>query len=632
VPLWNRYSFSGYPLLANGESAPLSPLFLTTLFVPLPKQIVAMAGLKIFLSLLFTYLLLQREGIATTGAIFGAIVFAFSIFETVYLYYSTTAVTALLPAALFAVLHGNVVLVSIVVATLLANGHPESVFHVAIACFAFLLNDFAFAADRRDWLRRVRPPILGAFAGVALAAPAWLPVLEQVLVSKRYAEIHGGHSFGAVPLTAAWALIAPNGFGNPLRHNFAWVVNYPTVAVSYAGLLPLALFVTAACTRRTAARDRAMIILAVVLFLIAANWSVIGHAVNAVPPFSFAANEKLRFVCILLVAIVAARAVDQPTVFVAGVALPLIALVAYVFWKRAAVMRPVDAVGVASVVAFLLLPRRFAAIPIAAELFVLNSGFNALVDGRYFRPPLPIVSALRAHAPQEPFRIVGHDWVFLPNASAQYGLEDIRGSDPMVSANYEGYLQRFTAREEGTDVRRVIDVDRQELDFLNVRFLLAEPDAAFAGRWRLLYRGSDGSLFENTRAAPRFFGAEVLDIEHPDPMHFHLKVFARQPTVLRSSQPAAGWRVRINGRRAQALEGAFLSFAVPAGTSTVDVIYWPASFYASLVVALLALTALIAAQPYSSQSGSASNAMSGRSGFGAAASANHHGNSRDQIV
>src|SRR5262249_51535736 len=47
APLWNRYSFGGYPLLGNGESAPFSPLFLATLFVPLPKQIVAMAGLKI---------------------------------------------------------------------------------------------------------------------------------------------------------------------------------------------------------------------------------------------------------------------------------------------------------------------------------------------------------------------------------------------------------------------------------------------------------------------------------------------------------------------------------------------------------------------------------------------------------
>src|SRR5687768_15448132 len=48
APLWNRYAFSGYPLLGNGESAPFSPFFLATLLVPLPKQLVAMAALKLF--------------------------------------------------------------------------------------------------------------------------------------------------------------------------------------------------------------------------------------------------------------------------------------------------------------------------------------------------------------------------------------------------------------------------------------------------------------------------------------------------------------------------------------------------------------------------------------------------------
>src|SRR5947209_648335 len=105
APLWNRYSFGGYPLLGNGESAPFSPLFLATLFVPLPKQIVAMAGLKIFAALLFTWLFLKREQVSDGAAIFGAVVFAFSTVMTVFLYYSTASVVAFLPAAAFALLH-----------------------------------------------------------------------------------------------------------------------------------------------------------------------------------------------------------------------------------------------------------------------------------------------------------------------------------------------------------------------------------------------------------------------------------------------------------------------------------------------------------------------------------------------
>src|SRR5688500_3112197 len=97
APLWNRYAFSGYPLLGNGESAPFSPFFLATLLVPLPKQLVAMAALKLFVSLLFTYLYLRSLSVSPPAAVFGAAVFSFCVYQNVYLYYSASAVSALLP-------------------------------------------------------------------------------------------------------------------------------------------------------------------------------------------------------------------------------------------------------------------------------------------------------------------------------------------------------------------------------------------------------------------------------------------------------------------------------------------------------------------------------------------------------
>src|SRR5438105_10323638 len=93
IPLWNRYSFSGYPLLGNGQSAPFSPFFLATLFVPLPQQLVAMAGLKLFVALLFGYLLLRREGIEHGAAMFGSAAFAIAVVNICFLYYPMTAVT-----------------------------------------------------------------------------------------------------------------------------------------------------------------------------------------------------------------------------------------------------------------------------------------------------------------------------------------------------------------------------------------------------------------------------------------------------------------------------------------------------------------------------------------------------------
>jgi hypothetical protein len=556
IPLWNRHSFSGYPLLANGEAAPLSPLFLATLFVPLPKQIVAMAGLKIFLSLLFGFLLLRREGASDGAAVFGAAVFAFCSFETVYLYYSTTAVTALLPAAVFALLESlrrprpaTVTLVAIVICALMANGHPESVLHVAICALAFMLLE-------RATLRRWVAPLLGVGAGMLTSAPAWIPVLEQVLRSERLAALRHA-TVMTFPGSAAWSLIAPNHFGNPAHHDWAGPLNYSIFASSYAGLLPLAIAAIALVLPRTSIRDRLLIVFAALCFIVAMNWTPVGHFLNRVPPFGVTANDKLRFATVFIVGFVAARVVSRFA------------------WVAAAL--------------------------VILDLFAYNAGFNALVDAKYFRPHLPIVDALRAHAPKEPYRIVGRDWVFLPNASAQYGLEDVRGSDPMELATYAAFFKTFSTQEPGTDVKRVQDCDRPEIDFLNVRFLLAEPDAQMSAKWRTVYRGADGSLFENTNAERRFTSATaVIDsIANDDPGRFRLHLRANGSSTVMSSQPAApGWIVLLDGREVARPGGTFITFEVPSGEHNVEVIYRPRSFYWSLGVAVAGIALLIAAGRY----------------------------------
>src|SRR5881409_499776 len=115
-----------------------------------------------------------------------------------------------------------------------------------------------------------------------------------------------GESFGTLPATALWALVMPNGFGNPVRHNWSWIGQYAGVAVSYAGLLPLALFGAALIAPKTSRRDRLIGIIAIVLFAIAMDWT----PVSRVAPFSLVANDKLRCVAIFFAIVVAAKALD----------------------------------------------------------------------------------------------------------------------------------------------------------------------------------------------------------------------------------------------------------------------------------------------------------------------------------
>jgi hypothetical protein len=429
-----------------------------------------------------------------------------------------------------------------------------------------------------------------------------VPVLEQVLLSTRLSELRaaGGHAT-TYPLTAAWAMVSPNGFGNPVRQNWGWILNYSVVAASYAGLMVLAFFGAALVSRRTELRDRLWALYALLLWLIALGWSPVGRLFNAVPPFSIAANDKLRFVASFLAAVVAAKALERIRGWYVVFGALSAGAAIYVYTLRAAVLRPWDLIAPAAVLLLMLVPRRWvpasAAALLTAELFVLNSGFNALVESRYYKPRLPIVDALKGVAPKEPFRIAGLEWMFLPNASAQYGLEDIRGSDPMSYARYTELLKPIVVDDRSIDFDRVVDVHSPLLDALNVRYLLTEPGVEPGGRWKGVYRGPDGSLFENPAVRGRFYLAEgegTVEVLRPGPARFSLEVQARTPVRIASSQlDAPGWTVS-GGER---VRGTFLGFRLPRGAHRVDVTYRPLSFRATVPLALLAAVLLLVRRP-----------------------------------
>ena len=645
APLWNRYSFSGYPLVGNAQSAPFSPYFLATLFVPLPKQIVAMAGLKLFVSFLFGYLFVREEKVTLPAAVFGSLVFAGSIFQNVYLYYPLSAVTSLLPAMAWASLRllrgggrAEALLLAVVTAAAFAGGHPESVFHLAFVTAIIIGIDVLAPLARRPAWSAVGKVVAVAFAGALLAAPAWLPVVEQILASQRIGAIGEGH-FGSpvYPRNALWILLTSEGFGNPARGNWSWGLHYIMVAPTYLGLIPLALLPGALLGRGSSARTRLFAVASILMLLIAMRWTPIGEAFNRLPLGAWTANDRIRFAMLFFAGVATARRFEEISIrriplidlLSCVIALVMTARVFMIQWN--VVLGPVHLLGFVGLLLFALAlgiglhlrPQRLAALAaslLLVELFLLNLPFNALTPRRYFAPPLPIVEAIRQAAPEEPFRIAGHDWVFLPNASAQYGLEDIRGSDPMAWRPYVEVFRHIQAPDQSLDVGRIQNVEHPLVDFLGVRYLLAGPGAEAGPSWERIYEGKDGVLFENREALPRFFapaslieareGAvfdQVGDIEdfrdavvvedvssarNPSlpgmwlrqmaPGSFRMTMTPANRTFIASSQPAVpGYEVEVDGEPVpiHRVNGAFIGFFVPAGEVRVRVRYEPDSWW-----------------------------------------------------
>lgn len=639
LPLWNSYSFAGYPLLGNGQSAPFSPFFLVTLWVPLPKQLVAMSGLKLFAALLFMFVAARREGATTGGALAAAVVFGFSVFQTVYLYYPLTAVTALLPAAIVAVQRcfdrpglGSAILTGAVGVAVLTGGHPESALHVVLAATLIVIIEVV----ARRAARGVGTAFVGAALGVGLSTLAWLPVAEQALYSARMHEIRGAgrDMTPTFPSSTAAALLHPDTFGHPARGDWHGFGNYSIVAPSYFGLVPLLVFVVAVVSSRNP-RVWWFAAIALASFLVAMNWSALGRLINSLPLLSASANDRLRVVSVFFAALALgtgfSRALLQRWVLI-GAGVPLVFLSALLGYRHVANTSIVAAYAPAAVLFILLvalfvrrspgLVTRVAVVACCVELLILNVPFNALAELRYYKPTLPIMQRLHEMLRERPGRIVGFDWTLLPNASAHYQVEDIRGSDPMAPARYVEFFRLIEAADPYSDVKRVQDVNQPGLHFLNVRYLLTEPGQTVGAPWQLRYAGADGNLFENAAALLRFFAPEIaepfdrarplldqlrgiadfrqrviaaniqypfpnrpgalqrLEVEQRSDTSFRIRTESKDPVFVASSMVATpGWRITLARQpvRMRMVNGAFLGFVAPAGRHEISVDYRPAS-------------------------------------------------------
>lgn len=204
APLWNPDLYAGTPLLADGQSRVFSPV--TWFHLALSNASAQDLGVYWLLTWmgLGTLWLLVLLGAGPWGAVVGATAAVTGPFLHVWLLHPHASTFVWLPWVLVGVervRRGGVGwLLALAVAGLLAGGHLETAAHGLLLALGWSL-----------WRVR-RVALVGGFGiGVLLAAPAWLPLVEQVLGSATL-EAHGGNrlQFGQ------WAdLLWPGWHGHP---------------------------------------------------------------------------------------------------------------------------------------------------------------------------------------------------------------------------------------------------------------------------------------------------------------------------------------------------------------------------------------------------------------------------------
>ncbi len=240
IPLWNPYSFSGTPLLANYQSAVLSPFNLLFFILPFIDAWSLLVLLQPLLAGIFTYLFLRTLRISKEGSVISSLGFMFCGFLTTWMAYATLGYAILfLPLALFAIekfyqtqKNRFLVLLAFSLPLSFFSGH----FQISIYFFLFVIAYQLFKFWQVKNLKNALVLLFYTFVGILLSLPQLLPSVEaytQSLRSGMFAKAE------VIPWGYLSTFLAPDFLGNPVTRN-DWFGHYAEWN-AYVGVIPLIL-------------------------------------------------------------------------------------------------------------------------------------------------------------------------------------------------------------------------------------------------------------------------------------------------------------------------------------------------------------------------------------------------------
>ena len=657
LPLRDRWNGSGMVLAANGQSAAFSPFTFLMFPFALASAFTIHVGVKIFLALSGTFLWLRELEVSRGAAAFGAVLFALSFSMSPWLLWPHSTVLSIAPWAFFAIelfrsdatRRRAFVLLVAVFAVWPLCGHPESAVVAALFAFLWLAGRFALG-DLPDAARLAGR--VGIAAAIAIGLSAFMTVPEAIAIGAsnrvRYAEaFRRALPTSLVPHGPWWAggfltVLFPRAYGDaidsPMIAGPAGA--FPEITLGYIGVVGAAAALLVLRPGSPRRKTSLALLLPVLVGLCAATGTWPAYDVALRLPV-FRLMFVLRYFTLVALggAALAAFEADRlardsragglralaPLLPAAGIALlgwrtfrrfePLHAAAGGLASQRnalAVTLAACAAVGAIAVLAALrprvapLVPLLFAGAAAAELLFQGTRLFRFDDPGRLF-PETPLVRFLRSMP--GPFRVAGTGSVLFPNTNVFAGVEDIRTHDPVEREDYVDFLDRAVGYPPSDYFKVIHDWSAPELDLLNVRYVAGDPGEELpAPRWRRVYDGRDGVVYENADALPRVFAASRIPPEarhaadgfetsgyreRTNEISFASRVPAGSVPAVVSVVQDGGWTAEDESGRALATSraaGVLLGLDLPNGYHEIRLRYRPPGFEAGSAVS--AATAL----------------------------------------
>ncbi|MBW6440550.1 YfhO family protein [Patescibacteria group bacterium] len=347
IPLWNPYSLTGLPFLANSQSSIFEiTKLLSYIFTISEKDFMLFSGfITLFLAGYFTYIYCLNLKLGVLGSITSSLAFIFSGPMIVWLGYPLVSTFIWLPLILLSIdkiFQKNslswVTILSFSIGFQFFGGNPEISWFVLLLCAIYtifnILRQLFLKIKRKKIFHKSILVVISLFLGLMIASVQLIPTTEFLLQSSEMKkgrtglaesnffeimshEWNGWSNITEVKnsLENAILIVFPDFFGNPSTGSYWGAGNFSETAL-YIGIIPLvfALISIISIFQKNQKRENKYNILfwasiGFSSFLIYASFPFF-RLVAYLPVFNILIIGRLRFIFVFAMAILAGYGVN----------------------------------------------------------------------------------------------------------------------------------------------------------------------------------------------------------------------------------------------------------------------------------------------------------------------------------
>lgn len=621
-PLWNPYTYSGYPLMANFSSGALYILNILLLFGVRGWN--TMIIIQVLGTALAMYLFLTLKNYGKIVSVGGAVALAFSASMMGRLEWNSAGHVVMWLTVIMALLEYYfeksrkiIVLLPFCLFFLVTAGHFQTMFYSSL--LIGLYSIFKLVSKKK----MVYVYELGIFIliGVAFSVVQLLPTFSMMNKSIRLPEgAAGKDNFGLLPIGNLITLIAPDYFGNPTTGNFWGFLNY-SETIFYPGILAVIAFLWASFNYRKLSTFSKFMLFVFLFSVMIAFDNPIGKLVYQlkVPLLSTGYAARIAILLMFSGAVLSAEWLKNISLMKAKEALlPFLVIFSSIIIGFLILMygknvfntdiglmgKWLDNMSVAGrnlilplalvcIYFILTLFRKFRYITIliilvlVIDLFRFGWKYNPFVVPQFVYPKTEVTDYLQ----KQPglFRVAAQNGPILPATTwAMYGLSSASGYDPLISRDYTLRFSELLNQSESISRYSILDhYNGSDLGEFNVKFLLVDKEFSPLEKttiksWDKVFETNKIAIYQNKEFKERIEwsgqGTGSVNRVKYSPNEIKLSYSANTAgqIIIRDSWDS-GWKATINGSEEIITKYKYIFRAVnvSSGSGEVEMMYLP---------------------------------------------------------